>query len=1175
MYPYQQQQQQQPPPPPGQQQQQRYPPPPPGAAGGVGGGGTSFHNMNNAMGQMHISAPPPPQQQFPAYGVPSAGTMQRPGPPPMTMQPPPAATAASTSAFGGVGTATSSTAPPPPMQGVPMFQQPMQQQPPRMMQMQPPPPHPGASATSHVPPPQVPNMRGVSSSAAASVPGMMDPMQQMQPHQVDTDIHCPPRFFALTSDCIPQHMGMVQNSKVPLGGLIRPLARTVSNDADENEVVEEEPVDVVQPTAAGIVRCKKCRLYINPFVQWLDSGRRWCCNICAAMNETPSAYFCHLEHGVTGDRRDKYERPELCKGIVEYVAPSEYMVRPPQPPAYFFVIDVSATAAQCGVLVDVANGIRESLDNLPGGRRVQVGFITFDRSVHYYSLKSGLSSAQMMVVPDLQNLFVPAPDDLLVNLADSREVVDSFLENLPTMFQKNAAALGNPMDGSALGPALKAAYTVIKHMGGKMIVCQSTLPTLGAGNLDAKRENPRLIGTPDEVTLLKPSLSWYKDTAVEFSKAQICVDMFLFPQAYIDAANLEQLASITGGNLHTFVAYNSVVDGPKFRSTLGHTLIRDTALESVMRIRCSRGMRVSNFYGNFYIRGTDLLSLPNCTEDSSFGFDLTHEDNAPLTCSYLTIQSALLYTTCGGERRIRVCTEAVRVTQFSGEYLAGLNVPVSVALLGKQAMTLGLRSGLEQARNRLQTTCIDIVKAAKHHQAQQQQPNDDADALPSNLSLLPLYILALIKNITLRGGTDVHPDERVQAIHTLNGLWWEELEQRLHPDLYELTLSNSTWGNPEPGSRHIVLPNKVNLSIERLNSNGIYLLDDGQSFTLWIGNGVSNTNVAVLNDLFGISDEFHDVNVNVQAILMERLQDASVCESNELCGRLARLTAHLRLERGDNGVKVVAVREGIDEWLEGRLYWRLIEDRANFAGVGMLSYAEFMQMVISQGQMGPPGAPSARSGMPQPPGPPGTRPPAQNSMMSGGGGTGGPVPPPPHPGMIIPGRAHGGPPPPPQQLGGARNIPPPPQLGTLGGAGAPPAVPVHPPNVSMPPAPSSYGAQPSASVTETAPPPQRNIPMPPAPSSFSATQRHAPPPPMNSHSNVAPPPVQHAPPRSFGSAPPPPQGMSQQHQQPPPPAQHYQQPPPPQHQQKRSVPPPPPPGPPNSFGAPPPGPPRY
>lgn len=65
-----------------------------------------------------------------------------------------------------------------------------------------------------------------------------------------------------------------------------------------------------------------------------------------------------------------------------------------------------------------------------------------------------------MVITDLEEIFLPLPDDLLVNLSDSRNVVDTFLDSLPSMFQ------GNVNVESAFGPALKAAYMVM--------VCGST-----------------------------------------------------------------------------------------------------------------------------------------------------------------------------------------------------------------------------------------------------------------------------------------------------------------------------------------------------------------------------------------------------------------------------------------------------------------------------------------------------------------------------------------------------------------------------------------------------------------------------------------------------------------------------------------------------------------------------
>ena len=735
------------------------------------------------------------------------------------------------------------------------------QQPPAPQQMQrgPAPPAPGGMQM------QQPGMQqsGMQQPGMMGAPGMQQPgmqpgMQQQQggaifEEKIDYSIKVPERFLRLTTDHIPSSASMAASSKIPMGAVIRPLAPPGPND---------EEVDVVQPGAAGIIRCKRCRTYINPFVTWLENGRRWRCNICAQLNECPSAYFCHLDED--GERRDKMQRPELHKGVVEFIAPAEYMVRPPQPPSYFFVIDVSITAVRSGMLKSVASAIKASLDDLPGETRTHIGFITFDNSVHYYSLKAGLSRPQMMVVGDLKELFVPAPDDLLVNLRDSRDIVEDFLDNLPEMFAKNQC----PM--SCLGPALKAAFTVTKHVGGKMSVFQSVLPTLGDGALKP-RENPRIMGTPDEVKLLRLDTKWYKDTAIEFSRAQICVDMYFFPFQYIDIASASELAKYTAGTVRTYVAFNPAVDGPKFESELNKNLPVDTAFEAVCRVRCSRGMRISNFYGNFFIRGTDLLALPNVSSDSVYTIDIVHDEQS-VSSTAVTLQAALLYTSKDGERKIRVMTQALPTTSLTSDLVKSIDQDAMCNVLAKQALSVAVKTNLDNARGRLQQICVDIIRSAKNgdkrtvsgyamppQQGQQADDDNKEKPIPDNLKLLPLYTLSMMKNVALRGGTDVHPDERVQAHQLLSNMSVEQSLRYVYPQLFAIHDMDSTAGLPaDPnsgkaktaGRNNILLPKVANLSVERLTSNGIFLLDNGVDMYLWVGR---SSDPAVTSALFGIS----------------------------------------------------------------------------------------------------------------------------------------------------------------------------------------------------------------------------------------------------------------------------------------------------------------------------------
>lgn len=760
--------------------------------------------------------------------------------------------------------------------------------------------------------------------------------------KIDPESQCDKRFMQVSVGKIPNSEDTNKRVKIPIGFVLSPMAL----DTDEN------PVSVVNFGAPGIIRCKRCRTYINPFVSWLHNGRQWRCNICGYTNEVPSLYFSHLDED--GQRRDKADRPELSKGSVELVAPSEYMLRPPQAPVYVFVLDVSATAVQSGMLATAVETIKECLDRLPGQPRTLVGFITFDSAVHFFNLKSSLSQPQMLCVPDLAELFLPMPDDLLVNLNESRHVVDALLDALPTMHANNRKV------DCALGPALVAAYRVMGHIGGKMCVFASNLPSVGEARL-THRENPRAYGSDKEHQQLNPSDEWYSKKAIEFSRLQICVDLFLGSAQYTDVATLSCLPKLTGGTLQYYPAFAAVRDGGKFKAELTRCLTRPTGFEAVMRVRVTRGMRISNFHGNFYMRGNDLLALPNCHPDNAFAFEILF-DEAALSTNIISVQAALLYTTSSGERRIRVHTMALPVSHVVQEIVESIDMDCLCNIMARQALDVALKTGLDAGRHRLQSTCVDILRAAQTQTRggygaavaygqppgmagmppggapqQQQQP------LPEPLKLLPLFTMALQKSVVFRGGSDLRADERSYFIQRLNTMDSEQSRFFVYPRLFALhtlpdnaglpatagmTVETGTVGRKEP----IVLPPMQPLSADGLSSDGVYMLENSIEALVWIGRAA---NPAVLQSLFGYSSLDQ---VDFQHV---RLLDVG----SDLATRVTRLLAALQESRQVT-LQVHLIREG-DPNAEARFFRHLVEDRAAFTG-GAYNYHEFMSHISRQ-----------------------------------------------------------------------------------------------------------------------------------------------------------------------------------------------------------------------------------
>ncbi|KAJ6432726.1 hypothetical protein OIU84_019883 [Salix udensis] len=590
------------------------------------------------------------------------------------------------------------------------------------------------------------------------------------------------------------------------------------------EAPDGEEVPVINFVSTGIIRCRRCRTYVNPYVTFTDSGRKWCCNICALLNDVPGDYFAQLD--ATGRRIDLDQRPELTRGSVEFVAPTEYMVRPPMPPLYFFLIDVSVSAVRSGMIEVVAQTIKSCLDELPGYPRTQVGFITFDSTIHFYNMKSSLTQPQMMVVSDLDDIFVPLPDDLRVNLSESRSVVEAFLDSLPSMFQENVNV------ESALGPAVKATFMIMSQLGGKLMIFQNTLPSLGVGRLKLRGDDPRVYGTDKEHALRIPEDLFYKNMAAECTKYQIGVNVYTFSDKYTDIASLGALAKYSGGQIYHYPSFQSATHGEKLRHELARDLTRETAWEAVMRIRCGKGVRFTSYHGNFMLRSTDLLALPAVDCDKAYGAQLSLEETL-LTSKTVYFQVVLLYTASCGERRIRIHTAAVPVAADLGEMYRHADTGAIVSLFARLAIEKSLSYKLEDARSSVQLRIVKALREYRNLYAMQHRLGGRM-IYPEPLKFLPLYGLALCKSAALRGGyADVQLDDRCAAGFTMMALPVKKMLKLLYPSLVrvdEYLLKPSAQAN---GFENIM--KRLPLTIESLDSRGLYVYDDGFRFVVWFG----------------------------------------------------------------------------------------------------------------------------------------------------------------------------------------------------------------------------------------------------------------------------------------------------------------------------------------------------
>lgn len=176
-------------------------------------------------------------------------------------------------------------------------------------------------------------------------------------------------------------------------------------------------------------------------------------------------YFCNLDQN--GVRLDHLQRPELFKGTVDFTAPMEYWAsnppeglvssfssienpptgpREPKPMRYVFALDVSQEAVTsglletaCAALLSTLLGVEQEDGSAPPEPCIppasEIAIITFDRTIHYYNLSVSLQvlpmysnhthapqsdQVPMLVIPDIDDVFVPLRDGLFVLPSEHR-----------------------------------------------------------------------------------------------------------------------------------------------------------------------------------------------------------------------------------------------------------------------------------------------------------------------------------------------------------------------------------------------------------------------------------------------------------------------------------------------------------------------------------------------------------------------------------------------------------------------------------------------------------------------------------------------------------------------------------------------------------------------------------
>ncbi|XP_074763356.1 protein transport protein Sec24C isoform X2 [Athene noctua] len=721
-----------------------------------------------------------------------------------------------------------------------------------------------------------------------------------------------PRYIRCTSYNIPCTSDMAKQSQVPLAAVIKPLATLPP---------EETLPYLVDHGESGPVRCNRCKAYMCPFMQFIEGGRRFQCCFCSCVTEVPPHYFQHLDH--TGKRVDFYDRPELSLGSYEFLATVDYCKNNkfPSPPAFIFMIDVSYNAVKSGLVRLICEELKSLLDYLPreGNMEesaIRVGFVTYNKVLHFYNVKSSLAQPQMMVVSDVADMFVPLLDGFLVNVNESRTVIASLLDQIPEMFADTRET------ETVFAPVIQAGLEALKaaECAGKLFIFHTSLPIAEAPGKLKNRDDKKLINTDKEKTLFQPQTSFYNNLAKDCVAQGCCVDLFLFPNQYLDVATLGVVTYQTGGSIYKYAYFQLETDQDRFLNDLRRDVQKEVGFDAVMRVRTSTGIRATDFFGAFYMSNTTDVEMAGLDCNKTITVEFKHDDKLSEDSGAL-LQCALLYTSCAGQRRLRIHNLSLNCCTQLADLYRNCETDTLINYLAKYAYRGVLSSPVKTVRDALINQCAQILACYRKNCA---SPSSAGQLiLPECMKLLPVYLNCVLKSDVLQPGPEVTTDDRAYIRQLVTSMDVAETNVFFYPRLLPLTKADVDSDS---------LPAAIRNSEERLSKGDIYLLENGLNIFVWVG---VNVQQGLIQNLFGVSS-FSQIS--------NTLSTLPVLE-NPFSKKVRSIVDMLQVQRS-RYMKLIIVKQ--EDKLEMLFKHFLVEDKSLSGGASYVDFLCHMHKEIRQ-----------------------------------------------------------------------------------------------------------------------------------------------------------------------------------------------------------------------------------
>jgi len=555
--------------------------------------------------------------------------------------------------------------------------------------------------------------------------------------------------------------------------------------------VDFQKPDVETPIISeNLVRCEKCKGYLNPYVEIISPGFKWKCNLCEYVNTCAEAFSMfsrepneHTSNPIANAEfnRTHYARKDLTNDIYELEAPESFIMKTPDAPTLCFIIDVSIEALRLGVFSSALNSLREILPTINYDKRTKVALMFCSDSVYMLTTKMTL-----LVVPsEAPVLFSETVLFALSSSGTGKNIADIDFEAIEKFFSEKKTPHSNILAAVNL-----ASYTL---KSATIFLFFSQMPNFGVSKLEATQN-------------ISCKNSTYKSAAELLCKRNICVNLFMMSRSSTEYSTVGILSQQTGGQTFYYPNFDGFdsVSTAKLYCDLSSHFLTDVGYGAICRIRSNDGVTLKAMYGNFCQKGIDLFGYSNFNPVHSMNFEISIFSTI---AKALYIQIAMIKVNTQGKRMIRIFTICIPVT--NQEFYLNCDAKCIIHSLVLQSFYYeSKRKGA--GGDYIHKSLIRIISEILDHSL----------ALPAHLEYLPQLAGAARKSISIRPDTNTPTDFRVYYMYLMMNYGTGLVETIIYPTLFSYYDQNLT---------------PLSLSISSIAPEGVYLLDAGVNIYFFVG----------------------------------------------------------------------------------------------------------------------------------------------------------------------------------------------------------------------------------------------------------------------------------------------------------------------------------------------------